>query len=90
MPKSTEVIMSSKFDPRTLLKGIGSGAAFTSFSELNSAIRAQDVKQGSTTVKALVFDIFGTIVDWRSSVIAAGVAWGNAKGLNIELARLRK
>jgi 2-haloacid dehalogenase len=42
--------------------------------------------QGSATVKALVFDIFGTIVDWRSSVIAEGVAWGKAKGLNIHWA----
>lgn len=37
-------------------------------------------------VKALVFDTFGTIVDWRSSVIAEGVAWGRAKGLNIDWA----
>src|SRR6201996_6193130 len=75
--------MSSRFDRRTLLKGIGSSAAVTSFSEWNSAFAAQDVRQVSTTVKALVFDTFGTIVDWRSSVIAEGVAWGQAKGLNI-------
>jgi 2-haloacid dehalogenase len=37
----------------------------------------------STMVKALVFDVFGTIVDWRSSVIAEGIAWGKAKGLHI-------
>jgi hypothetical protein len=80
--------MSSKFDRRTLLKGVGSSAAAISFSELNSPIRAQDIRQGSTTVKALVFDIFGTIVDWRSSVIAEGVAWGQAKGLNIDWAWL--
>jgi 2-haloacid dehalogenase len=66
--------------------GIGSSAAVTSFSEWNSAFGAQDVRQGSTTVKALVFDTFGTIVDWRSSVIAEGVAWGRAKGLNINWA----
>ena len=70
--------MSSKFDRRTLLKGIGSSAEFTFFSESDPAIRAQDVIQGSTTVKALVFDTFGTIGDWRSSVIAEGVAWGKA------------
>jgi 2-haloacid dehalogenase len=78
--------MSSKFDRRTLLKGIGSSAAAISFSELNSATRAQNVRPGSITVKALVFDTFGTIVDWRSSVIAEGVAWGKAKGLNINWA----
>jgi 2-haloacid dehalogenase len=35
-------------------------------------------------VKAIVFDVFGTIVDWRSSVIAEGVAWGKAKGLHTD------
>jgi len=35
-------------------------------------------------VKALVFDTFGTIVDWRSSVIAEGMTWGKAKGLQID------
>src|SRR5690348_1336965 len=35
-------------------------------------------------VKALVFDTFGTIVDWRSSVIAEGMSWGKAKGLQID------
>ena len=78
--------MSSKFDRRTLLKGIGSSAAFTSLSALNSTLRGQGVIQGSTTVKALVFDTFGTIVDWRSSVIAEGVAWGKAKGLHVNWA----
>jgi len=34
-------------------------------------------------VRALVFDVFGTVVDWRSSVIAEGVAWGKSKKLNI-------
>jgi 2-haloacid dehalogenase len=34
-------------------------------------------------VKACVFDTFGTVVDWRSSVIAEATNWGKAKGLNI-------
>jgi 2-haloacid dehalogenase len=38
-------------------------------------------------VKALVFDTFGTIVDWRSSVIAEGMAWGKGKGLQIDWAQ---
>jgi 2-haloacid dehalogenase len=37
-------------------------------------------------VKALVFDTFGTVVDWRSSVISEGMAWGKAKELNINWA----
>jgi len=35
-------------------------------------------------VKILAFDVFGTVVDWRSSVIAEGEQFGNAKGINID------
>jgi 2-haloacid dehalogenase len=38
-------------------------------------------------VKALVFDTFGTVVDWRGSIIAEGAAWGKAKGITIDWAR---
>lgn len=30
---------------------------------------------------ALLFDVFGTVVDWRSSIIAELTAWGSAKGI---------
>ena len=43
-------------------------------------------KPGLANVKACVFDIFGTVVDWRSSVIAEATTWGEAKGLNINWA----
>src|SRR5271165_4249275 len=43
--------------------------------------------QGSVaSVKALVFDVFGTIVDWRGSIIEEGQAWGKAKGIHIDWA----
>ncbi|MEO6164585.1 MAG: haloacid dehalogenase type II [Candidatus Binatia bacterium] len=35
-------------------------------------------------IKLLAFDVFGTVVDWRSSVIAEGQQLGEAKGLNID------
>jgi 2-haloacid dehalogenase len=41
------------------------------------------MKPESANVKACVFDTFGTVVDWRSSVIAEAINWGKAKGLNI-------
>jgi len=37
-------------------------------------------------LKLLVFDVFGTVVDWRSSVIAEGELLGRAKGLHIDWA----
>jgi len=42
------------------------------------------MKPELANVKALVFDIFGTIVDWRGSVIAESLAWGKAKNLHID------
>jgi 2-haloacid dehalogenase len=36
--------------------------------------------------KVLAFDVFGTVVDWRSSVIAEGEQLGRAKGLTVDWA----
>jgi 2-haloacid dehalogenase len=35
-------------------------------------------------VKALVFDTFGTVVDWRGSIIREGTQWGQEKGLQVD------
>jgi 2-haloacid dehalogenase len=50
--------------------------------------------QGSSSVPAalrdvrvLAFDTFGTVVDWRSGVIAEGEALGKAKGLTVDWAK---
>ncbi len=37
-------------------------------------------------VRALAFDVFGTVVDWRSSVIREGGALGRAHGLRVDWA----
>lgn len=36
--------------------------------------------------KALLFDVFGTVVDWRGSIIAEGQAFGRARGLDVDWA----
>jgi 2-haloacid dehalogenase len=38
-------------------------------------------------VEALVFDVFGTVTDWRTSVIREGEALGRAKGLDVDWGR---
>jgi 2-haloacid dehalogenase len=48
---------------------------------------AQEVKSNMPSVKALVFDTFGTIVDWRGSIIEEGTAWGKARGLQVDWAK---
>lgn len=79
-------------DRRKFLMAAGGGAAAISFPELHPALAQQEarnpraVKPELANVKALVFDTFGTVVDWRSSVVAEGMAWGKAKGWRINWA----
>ena len=40
-----------------------------------------------TGAKALTFDVFGTVVDWRSTIIREGNALGEAKGLDVDWAQ---
>jgi len=81
--------MDFKLDRRAFLMTTGSGLMATSFSEQpaafaqQSAPRARKVNAALGTLKACIFDTFGTVVDWRSSVIAEATRWGKAKGLNI-------
>lgn len=42
----------------------------------------------ATSVRALSFDVFGTVVDWRRSVIAEGEALGARTGLQADWAAL--
>ena len=38
-------------------------------------------------VKALTFDVFGTVVDWRSSIIREGRLLTETKGLRVDWAK---
>jgi 2-haloacid dehalogenase len=40
-----------------------------------------------STVKALTFDVFGTVVDWRSSIIREGERLGKRKGVRADWAK---
>src|SRR5258708_24242868 len=37
-----------------------------------------------SAVKALVFDVFGTVVDWRSSLIADFTKWSERRGVKAD------
>lgn len=73
--------MSPKIDRRQLLKNLGWGVGAITIA------RAQELGPNVTSVKALVFDTFGTIVDWRGSIIEEGEKWGKSKGIRIDWAR---
>ena len=80
--------MELKLDRREFLAAAGASVSAMPLCEM-PAILAQMIggpagmKPELTKVKACVFDVFGTVVDWRSSVIAEATGWGKAKGLNV-------
>src|SRR5215469_1422791 len=66
---------------RQVAKSAGIGAAAF-------ALRgAQDTTRARAPVKALLFDTFGTVVDWRGSIIDEGKNWGKTKGITVDWAR---
>ena len=42
----------------------------------------------SEEIRALAFDVFGTVVDWRGSIIRDGEAFGRARGLAVDWSAL--
>jgi 2-haloacid dehalogenase len=73
-------------DRREFIKGLGLGAAALSLPGLPSFGTQAGIGRSLPLVKALVFDTFGTIVDWRGSIIKEGTAWGKARKLEIDWA----
>jgi 2-haloacid dehalogenase len=73
--------MTAQINRRELLRAAGAAVVLPAFG-LKTA-------QAQATVfpKALIFDTFGTVVDWRGSIIAEGAVWGKAKGLTIDWGR---
>lgn len=45
--------------------------------------KTKDIIEG---VKALVFDVFGTVVDYRGTIIHEGEVWNRQKGLSVDWA----
>ena len=43
-----------------------------------------------SAVKALVFDVFGTVVDWRTSLINDFTKWSETSGIKAEHRQLDK
>ena len=68
---------------RQIVKSAAIGAAAVALHDI-SAARGQ---AAMASVKALVFDTFGTVVDWRGSIIKEGAAWARTKGLTVDWAQ---
>src|SRR5450631_1813160 len=51
----------------------------------NDELEKQGVDMSDVSaVKALVFDVFGTVVDWRTSLIADFTRWADKRGVNAD------
>lgn len=81
--------MALELDRRGFLVTMSASVMATSFSQ-QPAVPTRQKTEGTLSmkpelanIKACVFDTFGTVVDWRSSVIGEATSWGKAKGLNI-------
>jgi 2-haloacid dehalogenase len=70
--------------PSTSATSIG-GTPEAAMSAPDSA--EQKRRQVLSRVKALTFDVFGTVVDWRSSIIREGQALSRAKGISLDCER---
>lgn len=62
---------------------IGTGMAMTD----RAVALGQRPNAGAASVKALVFDVFGTVVDWRSSVAREVNALAKRKGVSVDGAK---
>ena len=72
--------MKESMTRRQMMKQSGIGAMSAAFGALQGAV-------GPPAVKALVFDVFGTVVDWRGSITAEGKAWGRSKRIEVDWTR---
>ena len=45
------------------------------------------MQSAPSKIKALTFDVFGTVVDWYSSIVAEGEKFGNTHGIDIDWAQ---
>ncbi len=71
------------FGSCTVLAGVG--CALESFQSARARPGEEDAMATRlASVKALTFDVFGTVVDWRSSIIREGEALGKRKGLDVD------
>src|ERR671925_561748 len=56
-------------------------------SNIEEEEQCDNVKIDVSSVKALTFDVFGTVVDWRTSIIREGVRLGKSKGIKVDWAK---
>ncbi len=80
-----------EMDKREMLAaglGLSIGAALVSPAQAQTPKPGRPVKAGLEGVKVIVFDTFGSVVDWRGSIIKDLTAWGYKQGIKADWAKL--
>ena len=74
---------------RAALGAVGSIGVGMAFGDRAAAVHAAQLgpTPNVSSVKALVFDVFGTVVDWRNSVAREVAALAKQKGLSVDGAK---
>jgi 2-haloacid dehalogenase len=75
-----------KFNRRQFAYLLGGGVAVLATPRIRGQASSPTTATVARSTKALIFDTFGTVVDWRGSIIAEGAVWGKAKGMNVDWA----
>lgn len=69
---------------REVLAGAASMVVGSVAMSLSGNLYAQDSSGDELKIKALTFDVFGTVVDWYTSVVREGEMLGRRKGIDID------
>jgi 2-haloacid dehalogenase len=65
----------------------GAGIKMSGANSVEAASSSARLAVGPLGVKAMVFDTFGTVVDWRGSIIREATRWGREKNLQVDWAK---
>jgi 2-haloacid dehalogenase len=74
----------SGLNRRDVLAGAASKVMGSVAVGLSEHTDAQVTPSGTSSIKALTFDVFGTVVDWYTSVVREGEILGRRKGIDID------
>ena len=66
------------------VRQVGKGPSLFFFRRLESKNGHDPMQNTVAEVKALTFDVFGTVVDWYSSIVAEGEKFGETHGIEID------
>ena len=94
MSEEQKTLEGTSWKRRDFLSAGAVGLAATALEGASGTLRAAETRTGvvrgqhaAADVAALTFDVFGTVVDWRTSIIREGRLLSREKGFDVDWAR---